>query len=253
MLDGNKFILERPGLFLGPREHGVDRLRDVHLRCVDAARDLRQALKLPLDGELHRAWRDVQLVEQARHNAVFLAEERGKEMPRFHLVVREASSNSLRVSNRLTRHDGKFVEVHGFTSCKWRANPLIKETSPAGVSTTGQAGRLRDVPARPEAHRTGLEPPRPVSAGPPFQNEKPTSDAAVQKSYYIPYAYTFHIHRADRGLIGRKVSVLKQRCRQDQRRSPGYFCAEFAACPENFRSEKCKPCSLGPRSAVRLV
>ena len=115
VLDGNKFILERPGFFLGPREHRVDRLGDVHLRGVHASRDLGQTLKLPFDGELHRAWRDVQLVEQARHDAVFLAEERGKEMPRLHLVVRKAAGNGLRVSNRLTRHDGKFVEVHRLT------------------------------------------------------------------------------------------------------------------------------------------
>jgi hypothetical protein len=38
-------------------------------------------------------------------------------------------------------------------------------------------------------------------------NEKPTGDAAVQKRCYIPYAYTFPIHRADRGLIGRKLAV----------------------------------------------
>ena len=63
VLDGDKFILERLGLFLRPREHRVDRLRDVNFRGVDATRDLWQALELPLDGELHRGRRDVQLVE----------------------------------------------------------------------------------------------------------------------------------------------------------------------------------------------
>jgi hypothetical protein len=101
--------------------------------------------------------------------------------------------------------------------------------------------------------------PVPLPAPEPNANEKPTGDAAVQKSYYIPYAYTFHIHRADRGLIGRKVGVRKQRCRRGRRdssiikhraagarfRSLWYFCAEFAGCPENFRSEKRKPCFPG--------
>jgi hypothetical protein len=108
-----------------------------------------------------------------------------------------------------------------------------------GVSTERQVDRSRDAAAQPRhtAHavdldhlnvtryrrrrggNSGRERQR-VDSHPSGQtredsNEKPTGDAAVEKSYYIPYAYSFLFQRADRGLDGQKMVPLKQHGRRE--------------------------------------
>lgn len=65
-------VLELLRFAFGAREHLVHRLRDVNLRRVDAAADLRQALELAFDGELHRARGTAQFFQQPRHDAILL-------------------------------------------------------------------------------------------------------------------------------------------------------------------------------------
>jgi len=141
----------------------------------------------------------------------------------------------------LARHDGEPVGIHGFIPRMPRAKPPQRKISRAGMSTAGHVVRRRDAPAQAGVMTGRLlsrhdDPSRRPSRTAPgscrhrsyrscsqlvvqwtaegSSNEKPTGDAAVQKSYYIPYAYTFLIHRADRGLIGRKECALKkQHCR----------------------------------------
>ena len=138
-------------------------------------------------------------------------------MPRVHLVVGTTAGLVLRLGDDLARHDGEPVGIHGFIPRMPRAKPLQRKISRAGVSTAGHVGRRRDAPAQAGAitalgpcnHRPCPQRVAQRTAG-DDSNEKPTGDAAVQKSYYIPYAYTFLIHRADRGLIGRKACALKK-------------------------------------------
>ena len=124
MLDGHKIILQRFGLLFAAGEHLVDGLRHVDLRGVDAARDLRNALQLPFDGELYGGRRDRQLVEEPGHDAVLLRHEGGNQVPRIDLGMIEPAGDVLRIRHRLTRHLGKFGEVHGGST--------VAQTGPVG-------------------------------------------------------------------------------------------------------------------------
>jgi len=132
----------------------------------------------------------------------------------------------------------------GLRSCKWRANHSSRKPARrCGQPRTSWPPS--DVPARPGGapHRSGT-----ASAGlrgAAISKRKAHERRGCPEKLLHPLCIHFSYPSRRPWANWSEVSVLKQRCRQDQRRSPGYFCAEFAACPENFRSEKCKPCSLG--------
>jgi len=100
-------------------------------------------------------------------------------------------------------------------------------------------------------------------------NEKPTGDDAVEKSHYIPYAYTLLFQRADRGPGVPKFGVPRLQERRSHR-GPGLaeagteatrphgspqFCPETAGCPENFQRLNAglsmKSCRSCPVSVAR--
>ncbi len=104
MLDADKLVLERLALLLGLREHLVHGLGNVDLGHVDAAGHLGEPLEFPVDGELECARGKPHLLDNARNDAVLLAEERRKQVPCLNLVVVEPACHRLRVSHGLARH-----------------------------------------------------------------------------------------------------------------------------------------------------
>ena len=87
MFRADVLVLQLRSLILGLREDLVDGLGDIDLRDVHAARHFGEAIEFPLRRQLHRAHGQAELLDKHRHDAALLTEQRGKQVPRLHLVV----------------------------------------------------------------------------------------------------------------------------------------------------------------------
>ena len=116
MLDRDVFVREPLGVVLGADEQLVQRLRHVDLAHLRVAGDVRARRELLLDAGLDVRDGGAGLLDDLRHEAVFLEKQGEEQMLDIHLLVSEADRNFPRGLDGLLGFLCQFVNIHSWKS-----------------------------------------------------------------------------------------------------------------------------------------